>query len=73
MNTVEPMNEVVRRLRAEGRKRATVGAWHVTLGESYALFEHEDDRARRLEAPQSKPAPVARRKQGRRRQLAAVR
>lgn len=56
-NTVEPLNETVRRLRDEGRSRAAVGPWHITLSERYAMFEHEDDRARRLEQPAKPSAP----------------
>ena len=47
---MESMDETIRRLRAEGRKRATIGPWHVTIGRSYATFEHEDDRSKRLAA-----------------------
>ena len=70
--STETMPETIRRLRDEGRKRAVVGDWHVTLGQSYALFEHADDRTARLEQP--KPAPLkAGRRAGRRRQLAHAR
>ena len=73
LNT-DTMPETIRRLRDEGRKRAVVGDWHVTLGGHYALFEHVDDRTARLEQPKPAPAPLkAGRRAGRRRQLAHAR
>lgn len=44
----ESLKETVDRLRAEGRKRAQIGEWFVTIFPNHALFEHVSDRARRL-------------------------
>ena len=46
--TIDTLSDTIRELRAAGRKRARVGEWYVTIGETYATFEHEDDRAARL-------------------------
>ena len=49
----ESLDETVRRLRAEGRQRASIGEWHVEIRPNYATFEHEDDRAKRLTSVKS--------------------